>query len=328
MLIETVELDLANVGLGALHEVALLRLFATVQARRIVAGTGLTLPEIADADGRLLYPGFFRTALEVPRPLDEIGVWQKVAFGVDVRRYGRLVLDAHMVLDRAGELGDDPSTWDSVPRIRMRGASMFVVDDRAGPMIASPPKEGAIAELATVTRPPAAMTEVRDVRASGRIDGAPHGPLRCTDYLYPVLDGRDAPTGRAMMFSTFTTIVDAAEQHLLYDHAWPPVPRDLAPFVKIAERTFYYLDNVRAGDRIRVELRGGFAPCPDESSFATPRVVCPAVLDTHAQLYAAGSGSLVGVARTRKIVAIPRELGTLAQDAARIALQHRGVGDG
>jgi probable biosynthetic protein (TIGR04098 family) len=319
-MIETVELDLANVGLGALHETALLRIFASAQARRIVAGTGLVLSDIVDVEGRPLYPAFFKTALEVRAPLDELRTWQKVEIGVDVARFGRLVLESQLVLGRPGELADDATQWRE-PRARMRGHAMFITDDnRGGPFVVSTPKEGSIAELAVLRKPPEAMSEFRTLRATGRIDGGPDGPLRCSDLSYPVLHP-DAAEGRAPMFSVFTTILDAAEQQLVFERTWPPVPEELRRYIKLAERTIYYFDNVTAGDRVRVELAARFAPCTS-SSLANAGELCPALLETHAQLYATRAGSLLAVARTTKVVVVPRQLSTLAQDAARLVRQH------
>ena len=83
-MIETVELTPAVVGLGNLHEAALLALFADTHYRILTRGKSTTPREIVNKAGEPLYPSVVAVEAQFPaqRPLASHALWHRFDLGV------------------------------------------------------------------------------------------------------------------------------------------------------------------------------------------------------------------------------------------------------
>lgn len=329
-MIRTLQLTLSHVGLGDLRESALLEIFAGVQAEALTAGTGVPLDEMVDRDGRMLYPAYYHTHLRVPpdRPLEQHRLWREVAVGVDVRTFGRMLLDSTYVLGRPGEVEEDPARWEGSGLPVMRGANMFVVDGLEGEPQVSVPKAGCVAALPGLTAPPPSMDRFRRARTEGSL--APHfqGNLASSEPVrYRVARGRDAAPGRNMPFSRFTDIMEHAEWALLAERVAPAFPLPLLDSRRLLERETFYFDNCRGGEVVETRLRARLARCrPDLHGTATD-VVSAGLLTTVLELTQHGTNALLAVSRARKLFLVPTARQSVLRDAERLLFQHTAEND-
>jgi probable biosynthetic protein (TIGR04098 family) len=326
MLIETVELDLANVGLGGLDEVSLLRIYAATQARALVAGTGHTLRDILNADGVPLYPAFYRTRVHVPPPclLGSHRTWDRVDVGVDLCRFGSMLLEARGVVSSEGTLPREVAPAEA-GLIAVEGSMSFV---REGPSEGSPrpdsPREGAIASLPLQRERPRALDEIRRVREQGLVNSLAGQPQLRGQVRHRALLARDLQADRAFMFSAFTTLFETGEQLLLLEQLWPPFSPGLLSFVRLVEREVFYLSNVRQGDTVVVDTVARLAPCPSDLRNAYEGHCCAATLDLAAEVHHGTANTLLAAARTRKLFVVPRERANDFQDVQRMLHHHGG----
>lgn len=316
MLIENVELTLANVGLGRLSEVPLLALFATAQAHHLTAGTGHTLHQVTDADGTLLYPGYFWLHVTVPpaQPLERFRVWDQVAVGVDVGRYGGLVLESRYALGAPGEVGEDPAAWSALPS--MHAASMWVVD---GSAVVQParPRDGAVAELPSLKCGPPALEAFRRMRASGTFGHAPDARHGTLPIAYDVSLGRDVAPDHNLMFAAYVQIIESLEETFLRSGMWPALPADLLGCRRLVEREVFFLDHAGPGAKIVGDLRLRILPCEPNAHGADPELSSAGRLESTCELYDARTNALLTCARAVKLFVIPRSRGTLVADLTR-----------
>jgi probable biosynthetic protein (TIGR04098 family) len=243
--IEEVELTLSHVDLGSLDELAAMTLFGTAHSHHITAGTGGSIRDIVDADGRPIYPGYYWTHLVVPDacPLETFAVWDRVAVGVDVRAFGPLILASTYALARPGQLD---GAWDDGARPYMRAGTTFYLDG-ADPR-PSVPRPGTVAALPRLAAAPPSLDRFRQVKARGDADPELAGPLVTAGRIpYELMPGRDIRAGHNVMFSRYVTVADAIEQTVLGRSA------------SLRERETFYLASARAG-RVHGGLRGRLDP--------------------------------------------------------------------
>ncbi|HEY4057825.1 MAG TPA: hypothetical protein VGM39_14525 [Kofleriaceae bacterium] len=319
MLIETVELTLAHVGLGELREVSLLALFATAQAHALVRGTTGTLHDVTDANGAKLYPGYTWLKLRVPtsRTLSRFRVWDHVGIGVEVKRFGGLVLDSTYALAAPGELTESAEAWDLDAMPSMRAMSMWVVDGNAGAPQPSSPRPGALAAIPSLKEAPDAMTRFRAMRAAGSMDRSPHRWATQAPLRYPLHVGRDGAHGHNLMFATYIEIMEIATERLLGEEIWPALPADLLACRTVLEREVFFLDHAAVGAEILVDVRANLSPCASDLHGAANDMVSGGILDVVFELYEAGTNKLLTVARARELFILPRSRASLVSDVAR-----------
>lgn len=314
MLIEPAELTLGHVGLGALTEPALLALCATTQAHRLVEGAPGPLREVADAAGRLLYPGYYWTRLTVPprARLDRFQVWDRIEIGVEARGYGPLMIDATCAAAPPGELPRDPARWDPAELPLLRSGSMWVVDGTAEP---SAPREGAVSPLPRLGAMPEAVARFRQARVDRAIDPGFAGPLATREPIaLPILAGRDVAPGRALLFAKYSELMELAEARLLSTLDPPPPARLLV------EREVFYYDNCRAGATALVAIAAALAPSEAADCGGE---VCAGALSCAFTITEAGSGALCAVARSRELLLVPLNDDRARLDAERLLGHHR-----
>ena len=323
-MIETVELTLSHVGLGDLNEFALLNLFASLQARVLTAGTGKTLSEIADKDGRGLYPAYYRTHLRVPanRPLARHQLWRPLRIGLEVRTFGRMLLESTCVAGFPEEVAEDPEQWtDSLPILD--GSNMFIVEGEDEEQQVAVPAAGCVARLPSLTAPPESMDRFRRVRTEGSLDPGFDGPLRCEGSIpYPIVAGRDAAPGRNMVFSRFVEIMDHAEWTLLAERVRPGFPTALVACRQLLERETFYFGNCRSGEVVEAEIRGRLVVGPPEFHGPATAAISVGILSFFLELYQRGSNMLLAAARVRKLLKVPTARQSLLRDAERLLFQY------
>jgi probable biosynthetic protein (TIGR04098 family) len=323
------ELDLANAGLAGLDEVSFLRLFATTQAHALVRGTGHTLRDITNADGVPLYPAFYRTRVTVPPPLlfARHRVWERVEMGVELHRYGRMLLESRGVIGIPGELPDGTSGSSLDRHIRIAGSMAFIHDADAGEQRVDSPREGAIAELPSLPSRPEALDEQRRIRAEGLILPPTQRPSNLSGRVrLPLLVTRDVQAGRALMFASFTTLFEVAEQTLLLEQIWPAIDPALLSFRHLLDRDVHYIGNLRQGDAVTIETTATLSPCPKDLASGYEGLVGVALLELRSELYQEASHALIAAAVTRKLFAVPKTHGSAVQDMQRMLLRHGGAG--
>jgi probable biosynthetic protein (TIGR04098 family) len=319
MLIDNVELTLAHVGLGRLAEVPLLALFASAQAHHLTAGTGHTLHDVTDAEGARLYPGYLWLHLRVPpgRPLERHRVWDSVSIGVDVKRYGRLLLESTYVLGAPGEIGDAADAWDLDAFPSMRAASMWVVDGAAGPPRPASPRDGAIAALPPLSASPRAVEPFRKMRATGTFGRAPNAHANRAPLRYPVRLGRDVAPDHNLMFATYVQVMEAAEETLLREELWPAMPAQLLLHRRLCEREIFFIDHTGPGEEILADVRVELLPCDDRAHGPDRDFVSAGRLAATYELYEARTNKLLTCARSEKLFVVSSSQATLIADLSR-----------
>lgn len=326
MLNEVFDLDLANTGLGGLDEVSFLRLFATTQSREIVRGTGRTLRDIENSDGVQLYPAFYRTRVTVPPPLlfDRYRLWDRVEIGVDLRRFGSMLLESTGVLAAPGNIGPDPAEWQLDRHVHVTGSMLFVHDKSRG--TPDSPRQGTVANLPLLQKRPEALDEQRRIRSEGVMAVPPEGRPKLSGRMrYPILLMRDVQAGQALMFSAFTSLLEVAEQILLLEQVWPPFDPSLLSFRHLLERDIHYVDNVHQGDTVVIDTVATLSASPAHLATAYDGLAPVAMLDLQSEIYQEGTHKLVVAARTRKLFAVPRSRATDAHDLRRMLHRHGGL---
>ena len=325
-MIETVELTLAQVGLGTLTEPALLALFASAQAHFLTQGTGRSLREITDPAGALLYPGYYWLHLRVPedQPIGRFQVWDRIGLGVDVRRMGRLVIDSSYVLGEATGMLDDPAGWDPARFPTMRSGSIFVVDGTDKPRV-SAPKEGHVVELPLVKERPAAFDRLREVRIEGRLRPELVATIRCREPIAQrVAFGRSLSPGHNLMFIGYVELMDNAEQALLTEHAWPAFPVAALSRREVVEREVFFINHASGERRILADVRARIDWVGNRPLGEDRRFVAPAVIESAIELYEEGTGLLLAVCAARKQLVLPHDQTALLNELERLARRHRG----
>jgi probable biosynthetic protein (TIGR04098 family) len=324
MLIETIELNLANTGLGGLDEVSFLRLFATTQAHALVLGTGRTLRDIENADGVGLYPAFYRTRLRVPPPhrLEQHGTWERVDIGVEIKRFGTMLLESTGVLAAERQLPPDPTMWTPEDLIHFEGSMSFVHDaPSGGDSRVDAPRQGVIADLPTTSIRPAPLEDQRRIRREGVIGGDKRLPL-AGQLSHQILIGRDVQPGRAAMFSAFSSLLEVAEQTLLVRQLSPGLDSELVSDLHLLEREIFYFANVRSGDSVTIDTAAAISPASEQQGSAYSGFVGVACLALCSEIYHRATNTLLIAAKTNKILLVPRARANAVQNAQRMLHRH------
>lgn len=255
-MIETTELTLSHVGLGSLDEFSALTLFGVAQAHCMMEGTGRSIAEITDHDGRPLYPAYFMTHLRVPftKPLERHGCWTNVSVGVAVQTFGGIVLDSKYVLGMPEEVIDPSIKWPpSAELTSLSSGAMFVLATSGGFEVAEP-AVGILPSLPRTTAKPEAMSRFAKIKKSCGLNDRTldHEPF-CDVMTHSVLDGREASSHshHAVMFSKLIQIMHLGEMDLLARRGFLEAGRD-SKIVQLAERETFFVGSCGLGETIRV----------------------------------------------------------------------------
>ena len=322
MLIEIVELTLSHLDLNCLTEPALMMLFGNAISHYLVAGRANNVHQITDRDGRLLYPGYFLTHLQVPpsRRLEEHRLWDQVAIGVDAASFGGIVVDSTYVLGKPGEIVRDASQWDPRKLPSMHAGSIFVIEGREGDPQPGVPKADMVVEMSKLTKPPETLARFGQIESRSIFDLATPALRPSAPLSYPLLTGRDIAPGHAVMFATFNRLMDMGERMLLAEHVWPSFPPALLNCLSLLEREIFYLGNCREQDVVRIDIEARLKPAVP--SLCVPGHEIAGLLETNIELFSQRTGHRVAAARTRKMLAVPSTQKMLQREAARLLSRH------
>ncbi len=321
MIIEKFELTMSQLGLGALTEYALMVMFGNAHSHCLTLGRDNNPSQIVDAHGLTLYPAYFMTHLTVPasRPLASFALWDRVAVGVDVQRFGDTLLESSYALGREDELAESAESWDPASTPMMRGANLIVVDvaEESASRRVSAPKPDCIADLPKVKKPPHGLLNARKVRANGF--GAIPNPRLAAEapFLYDVALNRDAAPNHAMIFAKFVEVMDYAETALLTRSLQPGFQLELLGHLHVLEREIYYYGNAFAGETLAIHVKGDARPCAADHHGESMAWVSTALFDFEIGVYRARNNALLALARVRKLLALPTRLQDAASDVAR-----------
>jgi probable biosynthetic protein (TIGR04098 family) len=252
--IDTVELTPAVVGLGNLHEAALLALLADTHYRILTRGKSTTPRQIVNKAGEPLYPSVVAVEAQFPvqRPLASHELWHRFDLGVDVRTFGRQFLEVTGVIGSVGEVPDDSAAWADLALPRVTWASAWTVSRGSRDHELAMASADFLADVPRLANVPAGLGAARDAGTRGTLWSdarSPGVPVR-----YPVLAGRDAAIGRQMMFSHFVVVMDAAERAFLSEQVDPHVPGEMIDRLATTRRRIFYYGNCGAGDVVEIHV--------------------------------------------------------------------------
>jgi hypothetical protein len=129
----------------------------------------------------------------------------------------------------------------------------------------------------------------------------------------PVLAERDAAPGRALLFATYTSLMDLAERTVLCERVFPRCPAALADHRSLIERETYYFERTYAGQALDVHVGLGVAPASGES----PDAVVVGELFASIEVYRSETGTLVAASRSHKALVVPRAHASLILEGRR-----------
>ncbi|HZS43861.1 MAG TPA: D-fructose-6-phosphate amidotransferase [Blastocatellia bacterium] len=327
-MIENVELTLSHVGLGCLNEYALITLFTNALFHRLSVGKQRPPQAIVDKNGEVLYPGYYMTHLTVPpgRPLERYSAWQTYSIGADVQVFGGMLMESRYILGDAGEISDDPQSWDSNSFPSMRGSSMFIVDRIGREPQVSIPKAGLIDHLPKLTTAPTAMDKFRKLRSQGTAEMQFRGNVpSCRPVVYKVEPGRDAAAGQdriyvshTMLFAKFVEIMDHAERVFLTEEAWPPFPTRLMDCRTVIERETYYFGTPEPDDTIQTGITAQLNSCAADFHGLSSEIIPAGLLTFMIEVYHRRTNSLLAVSKVTKLLAVPSSEQSLLHDTQRL----------
>ncbi|MEJ2416278.1 MAG: hypothetical protein P8Y45_04990 [Exilibacterium sp.] len=343
MLIENIELTMSHLGLGNLSEYALMVLFGNAHSHHLVAGTGLAPDLLRDKNANALYPAYFMTRLSVPETvlLHSFKLWERVSVGVDVKRFGDTLLESRYILGREGEVAQDAQTWERQNLPTMEGNNLIVIENidavNVRRKVANPDPD-CIAKLPKARVSPRGVTRSKIVRSRGfethgvesqRVESQsfeskpPDAAARLEfankkPFHYEVLPGRDAAPGHAMIFARFCEIMDAAEYQYFSREFTPALPDELITCFSVLDREVFYYGNCYAGETLSIHLRGSLQIFEEGELLDNCNYVRAAMLNLDFELFQHRNKSLLAMARTRKMVAIPMHKQDVISDLQRL----------
>lgn len=302
---EVTELTLSHVALGGLTEAAAMDLVGNAHCHRLTAGTGHSIRGIVDDAGRVVYPGYYYTKLDVPsqRPLGLHRVWDRVAVEIDVRRYGALLLASRATL--CGERDDA-----GADRATLLACNSFYVDRPGREKEAITPRPGTVAALPPLKDAPWAH-EVRavprmflDSQARGSIDPAFEGNVaHAASARYTPRFGHDMPWGEHIAFSRYASILAAIERDCLHSAA-EAFPAEASAWCETLRRETLYCASIAEESALVARIR--MRVVPDSARAAPPGRELAAELESVIDVRRGSDDALVVSAKTIRVIALPR----------------------
>ena len=325
-MLEVTELTLSHVGLGGLTEAAAMTLIGNAQCHRLTEGTGHSIRGIIDDAGRMVYPGYYYTRLEVPpgRLLGLHRVWDRVAVEIDLRRYGALLLASRATLSDAPAAGDPDGgeVDDGGDRVTLLACNSFYVDHAGGEKEPAAPKRGTIAALPALKEAPWAPQVQSvprvfvDAQAGGSIDSAFAGnvPSVATVRYVPRF-GYDLPWGEHIAFSQYATISAGLEREFLQSVAADPFPLAALEWCETLRRETIYCTTIASESALTARLRMRFSPAGTHP--LPPGRIVAAELESVVDVRRESDDRLVLSSKSLRVFAVPAQLADLAERCCR-----------
>lgn len=309
-MIESIELTMSHVGLGDLNEYALMTLFGNAHSHRLVQGLNINASQITDQDGNTLYPAYFRTHLTVPPNclLSSFKLWDTVDIGVDISKYGEMILSSDYIVGRAGQIGDNPENWDAAMWPTMRGNNLMTIDitgsEAVRRKVAVPQKE-TIAELNRLKSVPVYIKESNRIKEFGF--GVEENPILSNPipFNFYVELNQDTAPGHAMMFANFVRVMDCAERNLLTKGIAPGFPVELISHLKVLEREVYYYSNCFSNTWLEVYIKGNIKKCPNNFHGGPNSFISVFLLELEFSIFEKNKNNLLCSAFGKKLCYLP-----------------------
>lgn len=319
-------LTMSHLGLGQLTEYALMVLFGNAHSMALVEGTAVTPSSIRDKNGLLLYPAYFMTHLSVPKSclLREIGLWEDIRIGCDIKRFGETILDSRYLLSK--DIPRDVEQWDMDAFPSMVGNNLIVVDatEEGAMRKVSVPAPGNIGDLPKMRRPPVALSEARTWRGEG--PDMAEEPILILDepFEFFVQPGRDAAPGHGMIFAKFAEIMDLAEWHLLSKATRPGFQVRCLSHLAVLERKIYYYGNCFGGELLHVYPRIFIESVEPDYHGDGVHLISAARVVASFEVLRASNQELLAMGTVEKLLALPTRLQDLALEVKRLIRQIGG----
>lgn len=308
MLKKQYELTLNHLGLGTLNECALLLLFANTEFHRILADTDGNPDTIYDSAGYRLYPAYYYTKLDVPPPvrLSDYQIWDTVEVGVDVKRFGEIILDVKGIMGSKGEIPDETENWNRLALPTFEAGNLMVIDAREDAQRAdqlSSPAPACISKMERVKTPPRALLKTKK-KYVHRPDATEINELFASKepILFNVEKNRDAITDRHMIFAKFTEIMDVAENTHLTRCLAPAFPDEILHNLSILKREVYYYGNCFPGETIEVHIKGIVTDFNAGEAVSTDNGQIIGKLILYFELYQHNNFNFLATAKAEKII--------------------------
>mgnify|MGYP000619156712 CR=1 FL=1 len=310
-------LDISVNGLGNLTEYRLLVFLGNNHSLALVEGTELRPDEIIDSDGRLLYPAYYMTHIQVPITsfLEDYCLWEKVKSVVNVQRFSVNLLDSHYTVQRCSDEGEvlgEPIVMDS--------NSMFIVDatiDKSVHRTSSIPRADRIADLEKIKKIPESLRRFNTIRNKGFIltEGDLIGKY---SFPYKIVENRDVSINHSVIFAKFTEIMDMCEKDYLFDGRNLGFPTELSRFIHLLDRETYYYSNCFSGDIVECNITVNMEKCEELHLTGKKSENTCFYLHESFELYNTRTRNLLVIAKAKKVICIPVSDMYLKDDINRI----------
>lgn len=309
-MVENIELTMSHVGLGELSEYALMTLFGNAHSHRLVKDLDINPSQMADSQGAPLYPAYFRTHLTVPAHcmLSSFKLWDIVDVGVDVSRYGKMILSSDYIIGKKGSIGENPEEWDETSWPTMRGNNLITVDI-AGNLSAkrkvSVPDNNLIAPLKALKTVPVYVRKSNEMKETGF--GIRGNPLLSPEdaFVFYVESHQDAAPGHAMMFAQFVRIMDWAEKRLLTRRIAPGFPVDLINHLNVLEREIYYYSNCFCDTELLIYIKGDIKSCQNDYHGSPASFISVFTAEFEFEIYERSRNNLLCIGYVKKLFCMP-----------------------
>lgn len=301
MLIETVELNLANTGLGALNEENLMALFANVQAHSLIAQTDRVLSDVVDIDNQPLYPGYVWLNLTVPdmQPIDQFKVWKYVDIGVKVHRFGSTMLESEYVIGPSGTINKNSFTQNDWPR--MKALSVFIRSDD----MPSAPAINQLAELPSCTQVPTGLKRMKMMEQASNQNSESADLILQQQLKYPVFLGRDVSANKNLMFSQYIMITNVTEQQLLQGNQSQSIfPQSLIPHFHLSDREVMFSGHAAFGTTLTVDTQLSLTTMKEP--FKIGEDIILAELSSTSHIYDSNTDKLLTKLVSKKHLRVPK----------------------
>ena len=300
---------MSHAGLGTLDEYSLMVLFGNAHSHFLTKGLSITPAEIKNNEGKLLYPAYYRTYLNIPLQtlLYNFKLWSNIQIGIDVKKFGNNLLESKYISGQNGEIKKDTELEQgNFPY--MEGSNLFVVDVtecKNDEKVYATPCKNNIAELERTKIPPKAIRNSNIIKENGfkhEYDYFNISNVKPIPYFLSA--SRDVSPGHEMIFAMFIKIMDYVEDVYFLNDFNKKIPIEFLKHFNVIERETYYYANCFAGEKIEIEFKGNLIEYNSGNKVLNGYYM-PALLDLFFNIYSENNKTLLSRCHVKKVLAIP-----------------------
>ncbi len=299
MLIETVELNLSNNGLGPLTAEKLLNLFADVQAHVLTEKLPHSLADIVDIDLQPLYPGYVWLKLDIPdgQRLAQFKPWQKVDLATQVHRFGSTMLESEYLIAPHGQIKATDFTADNWPS--MQAVSVFIRSDD----VPSAPAPKQLATLPNCSEVPNGLSRIKVLQKKMAANERLINAKDFTSVDYPLYLNRDVACHKNLMFSSYVMALNVAEQQVLQSGQTNGQLQALLPHLHLSNLEVAYTGHAAFPDELAIAIDLNYQA--NSARSITNGMVALGQLSTHAIIYNKNTEQPLTHLQTTKVLQVP-----------------------